>query len=1176
MHLKSLTLRGFKSFAERTVLRFETGVTAIVGPNGSGKSNISDAVIWVLGEQSPRSLRSGSMDDVIFAGSSARAALGMSEVSLTLSNTDGLLPIEFTEVTITRRLYRSGESDYYINNSPCRLLDIQELLSDSGLGKGLYSIIGQGRLEETLNSKPDDKRLLIEEAAGILKHKKRKEKALKKLGSMDANLQRAKDIAQEIGRQLKPLKNQANKAQEYLALNSKLRSLEIGLAIIDLNELQDDWETAVSHEANLKEQLMQLKEDLTAEHTKAEKLQLEFETKNFYSGDISEKRRKLQSDEEKIRSNVNLLDEKAKNIDQRIGEIRHTISQSEQRKHSLIDQQRWLEKQKAALSSEIDKNSSILIELKGKVEDVYKKRQDIEESIAGLKAKVQAEARMSDSYQHGVNELQLSIHTAENQLIFLKNELGLLVKRKTDLYQRIEQKKRDTEVTGIEITRLEFQFNELTMVIDQLKAELETKRMAEGELRQELAGLKARIKALEDIIGSFPTLNDVAESLGSIDMPEVIGLLKDAIQVRPEYERAIEAVLGGDIFCVVLENSDSLKKLVSAKDVESLSLTSFIASDRARFKLPTNRLPMATWALDVITYPSEFKYAVSALLSHVYIVPDFHTALTLQERTEGEILVTGDGEVVLPNGKIIFGAASEAIGILGYQRELDDMNAVIADVEKKIKTTEAAQDEIRQKLDRFTTQKDDIWASLQTKKVDKSNLKQSLDDAEPEVAKLTDQEKALRTKVNSLEKRFKEESESILRLRQEYKVQKDKLAALQFTFDDSTKSRESYLEEESRLKVELGKVKVDIESLNERISHNARRIPGINKELNNFDIQMEKEREFLDYLVKLHAHIAPLRSAFKQVLESVIFRHDQISEMTLFEEGSLEDLRQDLRQSQLDANKTSDRVENTIRQLHEVEVKKAQLELKVTSAVQKVVDEYDVPLEKALEKGLAVEREEAEAEASALRRRIAVLGPVNPIAVEEYTQLEDRHKLFMEQIEDLQRSKRALLRVISAIEQKMKTRFVETFEKVNESFQAVAASLFPGGHAELILTDPDDTQNSGVDIIAQPGGKKLQRLSLLSGGEKSLVALAFSFALYQTKPSPFYILDEVEAALDDVNLQRFIALLNRIKLDSQILIITHQRRTMEVADSLYGVSMQADGVSRLISQKFSEVTVGMV
>lgn len=1176
MYLKSLTLRGFKSFAERTVLRFETGVTAIVGPNGSGKSNISDAVIWVLGEQSPRSLRSGSMDDVIFAGSSARAALGMSEVSLTLSNTDGLLPIEFTEVTITRRLYRSGESDYYINNSPCRLLDIQELLSDSGLGKGLYSIIGQGRLEETLNSKPDDKRLLIEEAAGILKHKKRKDKALKKLGSMDANLQRAKDIAQEIGRQLKPLKNQANKAQEHLALTNKLRSLEIGLAIIDLNELQSDWENTVANEAGMKERLTQLKEELAAAHIKAEKLQLEFETKNFFSGDISEKRRKLQSVEEKVRSNINLLKEKTKNIEQRVGEVKHNISQSEQRKHSLIDQQRWLEKEKAALSSEIDKNSSTLVELKSKVEDIYSKRQEIEESIAGLKLKVQAETRASDGYQHGINELQLSIQTAENQLSFLKNELEILIKRKNDLYQRIEQKKRDTEVAGIEITRLEFQFNEVSMVIDQLKAELEANRGIEGELRQEFAGLKARIKALEDIIDSFPTLDDVSESLGSFDMPEILGLLKDAIKVRPEYERAIEAVLGGDIFCVVLENSENLKKLVYAKDADSLSLTSFIASDRARFKLPTNRLPMATWALDVVTYPGEFKYAVSALLSHVYIVPDFHTAFALQDRTDGEILVTADGEVILPNGKIIFGAASEAIGILGYQRELEDLNGVIADVEQKIKKAETVQEETRRKLERFEAQRDDIRVRLQAKKVDKSNLKQSLEDAEPELAKLSNQETALRSKISALDKKLKDESESILRLRQEHKVQKDKLSSLQFTLDDSTKTRDSYLEEESRLKIALGKVKVDIESLNERISHNSRRIPGINKELNNFDTEMEKEQDFLDYLVKLHAKIEPLKSVFEQVLESVAFRHDQISEMTIFEEGSLEDLRNELRQSQLDVNKTNDRIESTIRQLHEIEVKKAQLELKVTSAVQKVVDEYDVPLEKALEMGLAVDRGHAETEASGLRRRIAMLGPINPIAVEEYTQLEDRHKLFMEQIEDLQRSKRALLRVISAIDQKMKTRFVETFEKVNESFQAVASSLFPGGNAELILTEPDDTQNSGVDIIAQPGGKKLQRLSLLSGGEKSLVALAFSFALYQTKPSPFYILDEVEAALDDINLQRFIALLNRIKQDSQVLIITHQRRTMEVADSLYGVSMQADGVSRLISQKFSEVTVGMV
>jgi chromosome segregation protein len=1150
-------------------------MTAIVGPNGSGKSNISEAVMWVLGEQSARSLRSGSMEDVIFAGSSARPALGMAEVSLTLSNTDGTLPIEFTEVTITRRLYRSGESDYYINNSPCRLLDIQELLSDSGLGKGLYSIIGQGRLEEILNSKPEDKRQLIEEAAGITKHKKRKDRALRKIASMDHNLQRAKDITLEIGRQLRPLKNQANKAREYQALSRQLRALDIGLAIADLKELQEEWEYVINLEGDLKEKLSSLKEDLSHKHEATEKLQLEFETKNFFSGDISEKRRKLQSVEEKLRSNINLLDEKNKNIMQRIGEVRHSTLQAEHRKNSLVDQKRWLEKERDSLQDNIDKNNASLVDTTRKIDEVHTKRLDIEASINELKAKTQSENRASDNYQTEMHRLQLSIQTNENQHSFLAKELATITKKRAELYQRIEQKKRDLEISGIELSRLEFQQNELTMLIEQHEQELNEKRNVEVELGQESAGLKARIKTLEDIMDAFPTTEDVTKSLSTLEMTNISGLIKEAIQVKPEYERAIEAVLGGDIFCVILEDSESLSNLIKSENADALNLSSFLPSDRARFKLPTNKLPLATWALDVISYKDEFKYAVSALLSHVYIVPDFETALKLQEKVDGEILVTHDGEVLLPNGKIILGAANEAIGILSYQRELHELNQTVENVESRIGMAVRAQSDIKLKISRFVQQKERVAEHLQTKRVEVSNLKQSLGEMEPESTRLTNQERSMQETIHKLQTALTQDNESILRVKQESKIQKDKVYSVQYDLEDTLKARDTHFEEESRLKVELSRMQVEIDGLVSKIAHNTKRISGINNDLVNFDSQSENEKEFLGFLEKLQGKIAPLKEAFAGLLNSVTFRHDQISEMTSFEEGTLEDLRQDLRHNQLEINKTNDAIEATVREIHEAEVKKAQLELKVTAALHKVVDEYDVPLEKALEQDFALSREEAEAEAAGLRRRIVVLGPINPIAIDEYDLLEERHKLFTEQIEDLQRSKRALMKVISVIDQKMKARFVETFEKVNEAFQAVFESLFPGGQAELIPTDPDNINESGIDIIAQPGGKRLQRLSLLSGGEKSLVALAFSFALYQTRPSPFYILDEVEAALDDMNLQRFISLVARIKDNSQVLIITHQRRTMEQSDALYGVSMQADGVSKLISQKFSEVTVGV-
>jgi chromosome segregation protein len=1173
LYLKSLTLRGFKSFADRTVLRFEKGVTGIVGPNGSGKSNISESVMWVLGEQSARSLRSGSMEDVIFAGSSSRPALGMVEVSLAFSNNDGLLPIEFSEVTVTRRLYRSGESDYYINNSPCRLLDIQDLLSDSGLGKGLYSIIGQGRLEEILNSKPEEKRMLLEEAAGIIKHKKRKDRALKKLSSMDQNLQRAKDISVEITRQLKPLRVQANKAKQFNELSDELRAIDIGLAVFDLKDLQEDWENILFVENSLIERLTDLKQELTERHTATEKLQLEFETKNFYSGDISEKRRKLQSIEDKVRSSLDLLEEKGKNIEQRIAEVRHAISQSEQRKNGLVDQRRWLEKEKSSLKTDIDKNDQLLAKFEKRRTEINKKRIDVESELSDLRTKILTENRAADAYRSETADLNLAIQAAESKLQFFTNEFEGLTKKRVSLYQKIDEKKRDLEVIGIELTRFEYRVNDLENSRNQLQEDLDLSKKLENELKQKHAAVKARINALEDIVQSFPTTEDITVSFNTIDMLGVIGLIKDAISVRPEYERAIEAALGADIFCIALEDSDTLQKMAANKGAVELNLSSFVTNDKARFKLPTDKFHSSVWALDVISYPESFKHAVSALLSHIYIVSDFATALSLQDKIGDEILVTMDGEVLLPNGKVIFGASSEAIGILGYQRELEQLAIDLAGFESAIEKEASSQNELSTKINAIVQQKEDRSKQLRSKVVEKSNYKQSIEDMEPELTRTAAQEKTIGEKIFEIEAKLKDDTEKLSRLKHESKAQQDKLFTLQYNSDEIQKNREALFDEETKLKIDIAKIHADINALKDRLSHNTRRLDRISDELDNFDNQNLTERDFLSHLKKLFAKIPLLKIAYKQMLTAVSFRHDQISEMTLFEEGSLEDLRQELRQGQLEVNKLNDLIESAMSQLHEAELHKAQLELKVTSAVQRIVDEYDVPLEKALEQGIALPREEAESQASSLRHKIALLGPINPIAIDEYARLEGRHKVFTEQMDDLQRGRRALMKVISAIEQKMKDCFVETYERVNEGFQHVFESLFPGGHAELVMVDPDDAYNSGVDIIAQPSGKRLQRISLLSGGEKSLVALAFSFALYQIKPSPFYILDEVEAALDDINLQRFMSLLTKLKHNSQVLIITHQRRTMEICDTLYGVSMQADGVSRLISQKFSEVTL---
>jgi chromosome segregation protein len=784
-----LALRGFKSFAERTVIQFEPGITAIVGPNGSGKSNISDAVMWVLGEQSPRSLRSGSMEDVIFSGSAVKPALGMAEASLCLSNEDSTLPIEFTEVTITRRLYRSGESDYYINNSPCRLLDIHELLSDTGLGRGMYSIIGQGRLEEILSSKPEERRILIEEAGGILKHKKRKERAIRKLASMDQNLQRVKDIAQEIHRQLKPLRNQANKAQEYLVLSEKLRTLEIGLAIYELKELQEEWEEVVVAEDRLNAGLAKLRSNYAAEHASYEKLQLEFENKNFSSRDIGEKRRSLQSAEEKIHSSIRLLEEKSKNVEQRIREVKRTISQAEQRKGNLIAQRHWHKKEKVALRADLERKGAALSNLEAEVDEIQSKRKQLESTIEELRREEQSGSRAVSSHQSAVNELQLSIQTTENQLEFLRTELEALVKKKHGSLQRAEEKKNEVERIDTELADFENQLNELTVLIERLSAEYKEKRSEVGRLQQELAGTRARVKALEDIVNSFPTIKDIAVSLGVTDMPDMVGLVKDAIRVRPEYEKAIGAVLGGDIFCVVVEKTESLKNLILSKRNEPVGITSFISNDRVKYDLQDMRLPFGTSALDVVSYPKEFKHVVQMLLGNVYIVTDLDAALSLQEELKNEVLVTVDGEIIFPNGKVVLGAVSETVGILGYQRELRELRDCITENENTIMEIEEVKAEIDHRLEELNIQENGVLVKVQAMKVEQSRLKQSLADVDHERSRLVNQEERMHYKIHELEQKLRDDGERILGIKQEAKVHNDKLRHIRSALDDAVNSK---------------------------------------------------------------------------------------------------------------------------------------------------------------------------------------------------------------------------------------------------------------------------------------------------------------------------------------------------------------------------------------------------
>ncbi|MDI6822104.1 MAG: AAA family ATPase [Actinomycetota bacterium] len=902
MYLKSLTLRGFKSFADKTLFKFEPGVTIIVGPNGSGKSNITDAILWVLGEQNPRALRGSSMEDIIFAGSRLRPALGLAEVSLYLDNSDGFLPVEFSEVVITRRILRSGESEYLINDSPCRLVDIQDLLSESGLNKDC-SIVGQGKLEEILTSKSDERRILLEEAAGVLRHKKRKERALRKLVSMDHNLVRIKDVLQEVNRQLKPLKVQANRAQTHEKLSKQLRDLEVELCIMKLQELQSKWNDLKIKKENFSSKIDALREELTSEKRKLEWLHNSLEEKGIQVSDIGEQRRHLQGIYERLNSRLLLLEEKGKNLIERLSEFRQKIHQLEKRKDQREREIAQLKEERFVTDTELKRIHTYLSELHQRMETLGTNRKKIEEKI---------------------EQIEQAIYSKQSKLA---------------------QKKRiwEEEATWIALERT---------------------------LAKVLSSLRKQAKKLALCQQNLLDLSQKLEGRGSLrDLTQLCQDVKAKLEKIQDEQETIQ-----ENFLKVLENLPRRATAIGDKP---------------------------------------------------------------QKKLKDEIA-----------------SLEEEITILDYKMQV------------------------------------------------------------------LEKEKGLSS------------------------------------------------EEGDKIRKEITQCQAELASLEERRVYTEKQLVTAKRELNEVEDLLKSEYGIARSLEHLRTRIQPLHNLFCQLVSEIEQWDSKLENIATDEENVSRGIRKSIKESQTKAGFLDGQIEQLRENVHHLEVSQAQLELEVKTLVEKIVREYGVSLEKALKDSPRGSKRTYEFQIQKLKEEIAKLGPVNPIALKDFAALEERQKFLNTQINDLLESKRALGKVIRAIDKKIEDRILETFEEVNLNFQSIFSYLFPGGKGELTLTDRDDVLNTGIDIEAQPGGKRLQKLSLLSGGETALVALAFLFAIYHTHPSPFYVLDEVEATLDDVNLQRFIALVSKLRGKVQFLIITHQGRTMEIADAIYGVSMQADGISKLISQKF--------
>ncbi|MBF6354723.1 chromosome segregation protein SMC [Nocardia higoensis] len=1193
MHLKSLTLKGFKSFASATTLRFEPGITCVVGPNGSGKSNVVDALTWVMGEQGAKALRGGKMQDVIFAGTAGRAPLGRAEVTLTIDNSDGALPIDYAEVSITRRMFRDGAGEYEINGNSCRLMDVQELLSDSGIGREMHVIVGQGQLSAILESRPEDRRAFVEEAAGVLKHRKRKEKAVRKLEAMQANLARLTDLTTELRRQLKPLGRQAEVARRAQTVQADLRDARLRLAADDLVTRRAELAGQQSKEAYAREQQITVQSELDAAN--AALAQQEFQLSRLTPGAEAAAQTwfQLSALAERVNATMRIAGDRARHlgthtpvgtgrdpdqleaeadrIEAEEAELREAVEMAAETLEAARDQ--LAEREYAAKAAEQAHLAAVraiadrregLARLSGQVENMRTRAQSVDADIARLSVAI-AEARRRGE-------------TAQAEFDTVQEELGELDAGEEGLDAQHEH-----AVQALELA-------------DQRVNEL---RAQDRDASKRVASLSARIEAL----GMGLARRDGSAWLVEHRPEGLLGPLSGVLRVRAGFEAAVAAVLGPVADAVAAESGESAHAAIRAlKDADGgrAALVFGVASEtgeRSDDPVPSGAHRLA----DVVECPPELRAGVLALTTGVLVVDDLAAAAAvLAERPEIR-LVTRDGD--LTGTGWVLGGSDRAPSQLEIQADIDAAEADLVAAQRHAEQLEAA---LAGALEEQADRKEAVdHALLALHESDQAmiaiyerlgRLGQAARSAQTEAERLTTQRAAAEA---SREETLAGLAEFEERLRN---AELEQAAADEGFGSAGTEAAGREREEAAAALAEARAMEVEarlaVRTAEERAESVRGKADGLRRAARaerEARARAERAQAARKRAAAVAAAVAESGARIAGELEKVVVeagaRRDDLVRRRTECATQVEQIKERARALNTQLAQLTDAV-------HRDEVAKAQAALRIEQlettiaeqfgiALDDLIAEYgpDVPLppselemaeyEQARERGEQVtapqpmpyDRSSQERRAKRAEKDLATLGKVNPLALEEFAALEERYNFLATQLEDVKNARRDLLEVVAEVDARILQVFTEAYADVEREFVQVFSALFPGGEGRLLLTDPSDMLTTGIEVEARPPGKKVKRLSLLSGGEKSLTAVALLVAIFRARPSPFYVMDEVEAALDDTNLRRLIGLFEQLREKSQLIVITHQKPTMEIADALYGVSMRGDGITQVISQR---------
>ena len=1177
MYLKSLILKGFKSFADRSVLTLEPGITAVVGPNGSGKSNISDAVLWVLGERNAKNLRGQAMEDVIFAGSSARKSVGLAEVDLVLDNSDGTLPVDYSEVAITRRMYRSGESEYLINGTAARRMDVLDILHDSGLGTGTHSIISQGNLDAILQSKPEDRRALIEEAAGVLKHKQRKAKSARKLERMDQHLARVKDVAAEVERQLGPLARKAKRARTYQELSAQLSEMTVSLAVDDLRTLQKTWDETLSRERELEQRLAQQKEAVEAAEREVEQVQEGIRRQSVDAGELSKQYRRAASALERFDAATLLLHEKRRAAQSYAADLQVSLASDKTRRDQAQADKRQAEETLSQVASEKERADEQVAALAQRHASLTKQHRQADEDIATLE-------KDRRGLQTAREQAQRDLERTREELAAGVAQAKLIEARRQELDAQLQRAGAEASATATAADAAEKELAELEAAEKQAReragkavSEREQARKALDAARDAVSVVTSQIKGLEEreraLDATGPARSWVLDNASSCEgSPEP---LSHSLRVEEGLEELVERLLGDDVAALLVDESENAARL--SKQLESAEASGeVVLMPRAATGKPHDGRKAASACggralIDALSFDQAVAAAVEHLLGDVVICPSLERALAAHAESEYAVrYVTPNGEVVWPSGKVMVGRRAGVDGsesVLARARKLDELRAQRAEKEEQLRAYEQATEQAEADLHAAQAESLRLSQQLATARGAAQAARNEADAAGRRLSALrsereeverqhADAAKALETArptADSLEQRIAELADKVKLAEQSLASLREGLAPLR--------------KEAAQARDQLAEARLSAATLAERKTYTARLVEAREQELKQIDAADAEARETLVRKRIAERRAVPLLETMELLAESARMRARVLEEQANQAQDSSSGLHAKANEARARARAAHDSFDEVNARMSQVRVDKGRLEVQVDAAVNAIVHDCGIPLEEALKAPELEDRSLIEGEAFKLRRRIANMGTINPDAAQEYDELKVRYDYLASQLEDLDSARRSLAKIVRVIDARMKDDFVRTFQEVDANFREIFSVLFPGGSAELSLVDPDNMETTGVEVTAQPRGKRITKMMLMSGGEKSLTALALLFAVYRTRATPFYILDEVEAALDDTNLRRLTAYLNSLRDITQLIMITHQRRTMEMADVLFGVSMQADGVTKVVSQR---------